>query len=93
MLQWNCRNMSNKLEYLDLRCPPFTTSHVLIIQESFLNSDKHALLSYRTFYRFNRLDRFGGGLLIAVHPSVASYPLNIYTFQQGSEIMGARIIF
>ena len=90
MIQWNCRSLSNKLEHF--KCPPFSSSHVLILQETFLNPDKHAQFDHKTVYRLDRANRPGGGLLIAVHSSIASYPLTFHSSTHGNEIMGVRIL-
>ena len=92
VIQWNCHSISNKLEHL--RCPPFSSSHVLILQETFLSPlFKHAQFFQKIVYRLDRAERPGGGLLIAVHSSIASYPLNLSSSVHGNEIMGVLILF
>lgn len=74
-LQWNCRSIKNKLIWFNI--PPFTQTDIWIIQETFLKPNDKLQFPGKIIFRQDRLDRSGGGLLIAVPTSISAQQIPI----------------
>ncbi|GIY72827.1 LINE-1 reverse transcriptase [Caerostris extrusa] len=83
-LQWNCRSLKNKKIWLHQ--PPFTTSEFWVFQETFLKADDLLSFPNKIFFRTNRNNRTGGGLLIDAN-------FYFWGFQPTPPLLGRKNIY
>ena len=90
ILQWNIRNFKSQKPHLQHAIDIIKPS-ILCLQETHLKSEHNInISSFPELYRKDRIDRAGGGVLVAVRKDIASELINI---DSELEVVAVKIFF